>query len=89
VSLSAERTVRSDATDLVGVARHVSAPTLLISARGDPFVDGATRPLLRALGAHDKRALILPGADHGTALLTDGAGRRVRATILAFVAAAH
>jgi pimeloyl-ACP methyl ester carboxylesterase len=89
VSLSAERTVRLDPTDLLGVAPRVAAPTLLISARDDPFVDGATRRLLAALGARDKRALILPGADHGTALLTDGTGARVRATILAFVAAAR
>jgi hypothetical protein len=44
--------------------------------------------LLAALATHDKRAPILPGSDHGTALLTDAAGRRVRATILAFVAGA-
>jgi pimeloyl-ACP methyl ester carboxylesterase len=88
-SLSAERTVRSDPTDLVGLARRVAAPTLLISARDDPFAGGATRPQLRALGTRDKRALILAGADHGTALLTDGAGQRVRASIRAFVAAAR
>jgi pimeloyl-ACP methyl ester carboxylesterase len=83
VSLSAERTVRSDPTDLVRRARHVTIPTLLVSAREDPFAQDATRPLLHALAARRKRALIVGGADHGTALLTR---RAVRDTILTFVA---
>jgi hypothetical protein len=68
------------------VARRVKSPTLLISSRADPFVVGFTPQLLRRLGAGDKHALILPGLDHGTALLTDNYGPRVRAAILTFVA---
>ena len=88
VSLSAERTVRSDPTDLLGRARRVTVPTLLIAAREDPFVAGATLPLLRATAAHDKQALIVGGLDHGTALLTGAAGARVTQAILRFVAGA-
>ena len=84
ISLSAERTVRSDPTDLVKSARRVTTPTLLISTRDDPFVNDATIPLLKTLGSTRKRALILPGADHGTSLLTDGNRSRVQAAILAF-----
>jgi pimeloyl-ACP methyl ester carboxylesterase len=86
VSLSAEQWVRSDPTDLAAVARRVKSSTLLISARADPSVAGFTPELLRRLGADDKRALILPGLDHGTALLTDNYGPRVQAAILSFIA---
>jgi dienelactone hydrolase len=86
ISLSAERTVPSDPTDLLQRARRVTVPTLLISTRDDPFVNDATRPLLHALGSKRKRALILPGTDHGTSLLTDDNRRRVQAAILTFVA---
>ena len=83
VALSAERRVGSDPSDLVRRARRVTIPTLLISAREDPFVNGATLPLLHALRSGRKHALILGGADHGTSLLAD---RGVGAAILAFVA---
>jgi hypothetical protein len=86
VSLSAEQWVRSDPTNLATAARRVRPPTLLISARADPFVAGFTLQLLRRLGVRDKQALILPGLDHGTALLTDSYGPRVQAAILKFVA---
>jgi pimeloyl-ACP methyl ester carboxylesterase len=86
ITLSAERAVRSDPIDLTGPARDVRSPTLLVAAREDPYVIGATSPLLRALGSADKRELIVPGLDHGTALLTDSNGPRVRAAILRFVA---
>jgi len=84
IGLSAERTVRSDPTDLIGPARHVSVPVLMISAEHDPFTENATRPLLAALGSRRKQALIVPGLDHGTSLLPDTG---VEATILGFLAA--
>lgn len=87
ITLSAERTVRSDPTDLTGPARRDRIPTLLIGARQDPYVEGFTPVLTHAVGARHKRALILPGLDHGTALLTDANASRVRAAIFAFVAA--
>ena len=59
-------------------------PTLLIGARQDPFVSGVTPRLLRAVASRDKQALILPGIDHGTALLTGSDGRRVERAIFAF-----
>jgi pimeloyl-ACP methyl ester carboxylesterase len=86
VTLSAEQWVRSDPTDLGAAARGVMSPTLLISSTADPFVAGFTPQLLRRLGTADKRALILPGLDHGTALLTDNYGPRVQAAILSFIA---
>jgi hypothetical protein len=43
--------------------------------------------MLRALGSRRRQALILPGADHGTSLLTDSFAPRVEKTIFAFVAA--
>jgi pimeloyl-ACP methyl ester carboxylesterase len=87
IALSAEQTVRSDPTDLTGPARRDRIATLLIGARQDPFIEGFTPVLLRALGSRDKRALILPGLDHGTELLTDVNAPRVRAAIFAFVSA--
>ncbi len=86
ITLSAERTVRSDPNDLTGPARDVTSPALLVAARQDPYVIGATLPVLRSLASADKRALIVPGLDHGTALLTDRNGPRVRSAILRFVA---
>jgi dienelactone hydrolase len=85
IALSAERTVRSDPTDLTGPARRDRIPTLVVGARQDPYVEGFTPVLLHALGARDKQSLILAGLDHGTALLTDANGPRVRASIFAFV----
>jgi pimeloyl-ACP methyl ester carboxylesterase len=89
ISLSAERTVRSDPIDLLVAAHGVSTPTLLISARDDPFVTGATPLLLHALASRRKRALIVAGVDHGTTLLGDNSAQRVKAAILAFVAPAR
>src|SRR5262249_19988671 len=87
IALSAERSVRSDPTDLAAApARRDRIPTLLIGARQDPYVEGFTPVLLRALGGRDKRAVIVPGLDHGTALLGGENGPRVRAAIFAFVA---
>jgi alpha-beta hydrolase superfamily lysophospholipase len=86
ISLSAERTVPSDPTDLLRRARRVTIPRLMISTRDDPFVYDATTPLLHALGSTRKRALILPGTDHGTSLLSDDNRRRVHAAILTLVA---
>ena len=86
VSLSAERSVSSDPSDLVRSAAHVKLPALLIGAREDPFAQGATGPLLRAMPSTHKRALVLPGVDHGTALLSGEHGRRVQSAILSFAA---
>jgi len=85
VSLSAEQFVRSDPTDLATQAPHDKTPTLLVSAREDPFVANFTLRLLHRLGSRDNHALILPGLDHGTALLTDSYAPHVQATILAFI----
>ena len=88
ITLSAERMTGNDATDLLTVAPHVHAPALLVSARDDPYVSGGiTGALLRALHSPRKRALVLPGADHGTSLLTDSYGPRVQSAIFAFVGA--
>jgi pimeloyl-ACP methyl ester carboxylesterase len=84
IAVSAERTVRSDPRDLIGPARHDRLPTLLISAREDPYLVGDTAQLARALAAGRKRTLIVPGIDHGTALLTGASRDRVDAAILAF-----
>jgi hypothetical protein len=85
ISLSAERTVASDRADLVGPARKLTIPTLLISAREDPYLSGDTAALLSALRAHRKSALVMPGSDHGTALLSGSSSARVRAAILSFL----
>ncbi len=86
VSLSAEQRVSTDQTDLLGPARRVSAPVLLVSARDDPFVAGFTPALLRALGSRDKHAIVVTGADHGTDLLSGAEGPGVRDAILALAA---
>jgi pimeloyl-ACP methyl ester carboxylesterase len=84
VSLSAERTIRSDPGDLTHRIHRVRIPALLISARADPFVGGATTALARALASRRREVLIVPGIDHGTSLLTGADGRRVQAAIFAF-----
>lgn len=85
ISLSAERTVASDPADLIGPARKLTVPTLLISAREDPYLSGDTVALLGAVRARRKNALVVPGSDHGTALLSGSSGARVRAAVLSFL----
>ena len=85
ISLSAERIVASDRADLVGPARQVTIPTLLVSARDDPYLSGDTAALLAAVRTRRKRALVVPGSDHGTALLSGSSGARVQAKVLSFL----
>jgi pimeloyl-ACP methyl ester carboxylesterase len=85
VSLSAERRVRTDLTDLLPVAKRVRLPVLSVGARDDALTRFGrdTRAFARAL-SHD-RLLLVSGPDHGVELLDGKHGRRVRAAITRFL----
>jgi hypothetical protein len=65
------------------IGASVGARGSIQAASANPPASG---PLLRAMPSRRKRALLLPGVDHGTALLTGDSGPRVQRAILAFAA---
>jgi hypothetical protein len=58
---------------------------LLVSAKEDPYATD-TRAIYRAAGSRDKRLLVVAGQTHAFFDL-DPAGPRIRAAVIAFVAA--
>jgi pimeloyl-ACP methyl ester carboxylesterase len=72
VTLSAERTERSDARDAAHAARRIRIPALTIGSRNDGWTTfGAdTRAIHRAIPAPVNTMLLVPGAAHGVDLLS-------------------
>ena len=72
VTLSAERTERSDARDVVRVAKRIRIPALTIGSRADGWTTfGAdTRAIHRAIRAKVNTMVLIPGAAHGVELLS-------------------
>jgi len=72
VTLSAERTERSDARDVARVAKRIRIPALTIGSRADDWTSfGAdTRAIHRAIRAKVNTMLLIPGAAHGVELLS-------------------
>jgi pimeloyl-ACP methyl ester carboxylesterase len=72
VTLSAERTERSDARDAARAARRIRIPALTIGSRNDGWTTfGAdTRAIHRAIPAPVSTMLLVPGAAHGVDLLS-------------------
>jgi dienelactone hydrolase len=89
VSLSAERSVGANLTEILPLARHIRTPSLYVGSRDDGYTTFGrdTRQFHSATPAKVDRMLLVPGPDHGVDLLSDENGPRVRSTILAFVQA--
>jgi dienelactone hydrolase len=88
ISLSAERSVAA-LPEILPDARRIRVPSLYIGSRGDGYTSfgSETRDFHRVTPARVNRMLLVPGGDHGVDLLSDSHGARVRAAIVAFVAA--
>jgi pimeloyl-ACP methyl ester carboxylesterase len=85
VSLSAESTL-APATVVVDFVRRIRCPVLLITAEQDPYGSAqAARQFLAEAHVGVKRLVTVPGADHGTALLTGRSGATTLPAIVAFL----
>ncbi len=87
MSLSAENDARTGPPRIVPFVRRLRAPVLLVSSRQDPYTAdaGDTREQYRVAGSKQKRLLLEPGDAHGVDLLAGARGRRLTATVLAFL----
>ncbi|HEY2795758.1 MAG TPA: hypothetical protein VGJ28_25575 [Micromonosporaceae bacterium] len=82
VSLSAEESLQG--TDVPAAVTRLRVPVLLLTAHDDAYGSADAGPeILKAMAGTDKRLIVVPGADHGTALLTHAS---VRADIGKFLA---
>jgi hypothetical protein len=88
VSLSAERSV-GNLPEILADARRVRVPSLYIGSHEDGYTTFGreTREFHRVTPARVNRMLLVAGGDHGVDLLSDRYGPRVRAAIIAFLAA--
>jgi len=85
VSLSAETVLLPDIEVARSVAR-LRGPLLLVTSAGDPYGSAQAAPRFLAVApSRDKRLVKVPGADHGTALLSGPAAATVRPAVLAFL----
>ena len=87
-SASRPRTTRAPGRPrIVPFVRRLRAPVLLVSSRQDPYTAEArdTREQYRASGSRQTRAALEPGDAHGVDLLAGARGRRLTATVLAFL----
>src|SRR6185312_4286260 len=74
VSLSAEAAL-SPGIVVADFARRVRCPLLLVTADQDPYdAAAATRQFMAVAPSAAKRLVIVPGTDHGTALLSGRSG---------------
>jgi pimeloyl-ACP methyl ester carboxylesterase len=82
VALSAERSIRSDPSDLLRIAPRIHVPVLSVGSRNDPLTmfGKDTKAWDRALP--DVRTVSLPGSGHGVELLSN---HRVTTAILSFL----
>lgn len=85
VSLSAETVLLPDIEVVRSVAR-LRPPLLLVTSAQDPYGSAqAASEFLAAAPGRDKRLVKVPGADHGTALLTGPAAATVLPAVLTFL----
>lgn len=85
VSLSAEA-ILSPGIQVADFVRQVRCPLLLVTAGQDPYDSApAARQFLAVAPATAKRLLVVPGADHGTALLAGQSGSMAIPAITAFL----
>jgi pimeloyl-ACP methyl ester carboxylesterase len=85
VSLSAE-TVLLPGIEVARSAARLRCPLLLVTSAGDPYGSAQAAPdFLASALSRDKRLVKVPGADHGTALLSGPAAATVLPAVLAFL----
>jgi pimeloyl-ACP methyl ester carboxylesterase len=65
--------------------RRFRGPVLFVAATEDSLFAEDARRLYRAAASRDKKLLIVPGSEHGTALYGGPAAERVRAAVDAFL----
>jgi alpha-beta hydrolase superfamily lysophospholipase len=71
--------------DALTAVRDLTSPLLLIAAKTDLRFERAARRLARASGSPDTTLRILPGFDHGTALLRFDQAKRTKDLIFDFL----
>jgi hypothetical protein len=82
VSLSAEAALQG--TEVAPYAARVHAPTLFVTAADDPYgADEAAPGFYRSEPATTKRLLVVPGTQHGAALLSNAKVHRAVTSFLA------
>lgn len=85
VSLSAE-TVLLPAIEVARSVARLRCPLLLVTSAADPYGSAQAAPQFLAVApSRDKRLVKVPGADHGTALLSGPAAATVLPAVLAFL----
>jgi pimeloyl-ACP methyl ester carboxylesterase len=84
-SLSAPATW-TDRLDAESAVRRLAVPVLFVAAETDVDFAADARALYAATGESDKKLVIVPGGQHGTAMLRGAAGAPAREALLAFVA---
>jgi pimeloyl-ACP methyl ester carboxylesterase len=83
VALSPERYLQG--ADVTPAARALRLPALFAVSRSDPYSAGDTPALERAAGSASKRLVVVPGADHGVALLHGAPAATVAAAVYDFL----
>ena len=68
-------------TEGLPAVRRFRAPVLFVAAEDDADFAEDARRLYRAAASRDKKLLIVPGSEHGTALYGGPAAERVRAAV--------
>jgi len=87
VSLGGERKL-GGGLDADAAVAHSRVPLFVVTSANDGFLTGdEAAVLIRESAATDKKSLILEGSLHGVAMLDGADGQRVRAAILAWLAA--
>lgn len=69
----------------LAAVRRSRVPVLFLASSDDPYSTDNARTLFRAASAHDKHLLLLPGAAHGSDLLTGPTGSRARHALDDFI----
>lgn len=83
VLLSPEASLQGE--EVAPAARKLSAPSLFVVSRGDPYSAEDTPALERVAGSSPKRLVVVPGSDHGVSLLRGAQAARVEAAIDGFL----
>jgi pimeloyl-ACP methyl ester carboxylesterase len=85
VSLSAESILRPGVV-VIDSVRRLRCPLLLATVDQDPYGSAqAARQFLSAAPGQAKQLVMVPGTDHGTALITGRSGARTLPAILGFL----
>lgn len=86
VSLGGELNLQTEAVLTTDLIAKYAGPLLLISTNNDNYAPAADTNKLAAAHPGAEQVLLLPGSDHGVALLGDQYAAQVKAAIEAFLA---